>query len=74
VNGRANHSAAGTGVIAPGQLEPANVQPTTATVTRSTDDDLEAVAAVTLVLNGLDRPAQRRVAAFVARKWGSADE
>jgi hypothetical protein len=54
-----------------GTLEPGNVKPTTAPVTRIINDDLDAVAAVTLVMAGLDRPVQRRVAAFVNRKWGS---
>ena len=54
-----------------GQLDRTNnVRPTEAAVTRVTDDDLEATAAVTLIMAGLERPLQQRVAAFVARKWG----
>jgi hypothetical protein len=33
--------------------------------------DLEAIAAVTPIMAGLDAANQRRVAAFVARKWGT---
>jgi hypothetical protein len=54
-----------------GLLEPGNVKPTSAPVTRLADDDLDAVASMTLIMARLDRPAQRRVAAFVARKWGN---
>ena len=57
-----------------GQLDRTNnVRPTEAPVTRVTDDDLEATAAVTLIMARLDRPLQQRVAAFVAKKWGTDD-
>lgn len=57
-----------------GQLDRTNnVRPTEAPVTRVTDDDLEATAAVTLIMAGLDAANQRRVAAFVAKKWGTDD-
>ena len=35
--------------------------------------DLEAIAAVTPIMAGLDVANQRRVAAFVAKKWGTDD-